>query len=428
MGPNVQRGLHLYEQNRYSDAEREFRQAVGHDPNDAYVRAMLGLTLSHQERFDDAEREIREALKLDPGLSFVHYARAFVLDDRRRYAEAESSIEEAISMEPEDADFYALLAQIRLNQRNWKGALEAAEMGLQINAEHVGCTNLRAMALVNLGRKEEAGLTIDAALAKDPENSVTHANQGWTLLHAGDHKRALEHFRESLRLDPENEWARQGIIEALKAQNFLYAWMLKYFLWMSRLSENMQWAVILGAFFGMRILRATANANPQLQPYVLPIQVVYLIFVFLTWTANPLFNLLLRLNKFGRMVLNDEEIVASNLVGGFVGIAVIFLAAGLAGYKDFLLGAMVFGFSVLPLSAVFNCQDGWTRRAMTAYTMVVSGSGIAGFLLLLLSQDANGDAKGAGGGIAALLLGIFFIGVLLAGWVANALIMRRPTR
>ena len=47
MGPNLQRGLHLYEQNRYADAEREFRQAVGHDPNDAYVRAMLGLPLSH---------------------------------------------------------------------------------------------------------------------------------------------------------------------------------------------------------------------------------------------------------------------------------------------------------------------------------------------------------------------------------------------
>src|SRR6187551_295185 len=137
MGPNVQRGLHLYEQNRYTDAESEFRQAVGNDPNDAYVRAMLGLTLSHQERFDEAEREIREALKLDPGLPFVHYARAFVLDDRRRYPEAESSIAEAISMEPEDADFYALLAQIRLNQRNWKGALEAAETGLQIDAEHV---------------------------------------------------------------------------------------------------------------------------------------------------------------------------------------------------------------------------------------------------------------------------------------------------
>ena len=427
MGPNVQRGLHLYEQNRYTDAEREFRQAVGSDPNDAYVRAMLGLTLSHQERFDEAEREIREALKLDPGLPFVHYARAFVLDDRRRYGEAESSIAEAISMEPEDADFYALLAQIRLNQRNWKGALEAAETGLQIDAEHVGCTNLRAMALVNLGRKEEAGLTIDAALAKDPENSVTHANQGWALLHAGDNKRALEHFRESLRLDPQNEWARQGIIEALKAQNFLYAWMLKYFLWMSRLSENMQWVVILGAFFGMRILRAVEKANPQFAPYIFPIQVLYLIFVFLTWTANPLFNLLLRLNKFGRMVLNREEIIASNWVGAFVGIALVCLVMGLLGFKGYLQGAMVFGFSVLPLSAVFNCQPGWPRRAMIAYTAVVAGAGIAAFLLFLVFGDSK-DTKDPVDGIRSLLFLLFLIGVLLAGWVANLLIMRRPTR
>jgi tetratricopeptide (TPR) repeat protein len=427
MGPNVQRGLHLYEQNRYIDAEREFRQAVGNDPNDAYVRAMLGLTLSHQERFDEAESEIREALKLDPGLPFVHYARAFVLDDRRRYGEAESSIAEAISMEPEDADFYALLAQIRLNQRNWKGALEAAETGLQIDAEHVGCTNLRAMALVNLGRKEEAGLTIDAALAKDPENSVTHANQGWALLHAGDNKRALEHFRESLRLDPQNEWARQGIIEALKAQNFLYAWMLKYFLWMSRLSENMQWVVILGAFFGMRILRGVERANPQFAPYIFPIQVLYLIFVFLTWTANPLFNLLLRLNKFGRMVLNREEIVASNWVGAFVGIALVCLVMGLLGFKGYLQGAMVFGFSVLPLSAVFNCQPGWPRRAMIAYTAVVAGAGIASFVLFLIFGDSNGP-KDPVDGIRAVLFGLFLLGVLLAGWVANLLVMRRPTR
>ena len=330
-------------------------------------------------------------------------------------------------MEPEDADYFALLAQIRLNRRNWPGALEAAETGLQFDAEHVTCTNLRAMALVKMGRKEEAGLTIDAALAKNPENSVTHANQGWTLLHAGDHKKALEHFRESLRLDPQNEWARQGIIEALKAQNFLYAWMLKYFLWMSRLSSNAQWGVILVGFFGMRILRATAKTNPGLEPFVWPIQIIYLIFVFLTWTANPLFNLLLRLNKFGRMVLNREEIVASNWVGAFVGIALLCLALAFAGFDGFLLGAMVFGFSVLPLAAIFQCQPGWPKTAMTGYTVVVAGAGIASFvwLMALGNQKITAETENA---IRGLLLGVFVVGIILAGWVANLLIMRRPRR
>jgi len=64
------------------------------------------------------------------------------------------------------------------------------------------------MALVKLGRREAAAATIGAALAKDPQNAHTHANQGWALLHHGDHARRLEHFREALRLDPELDWAR----------------------------------------------------------------------------------------------------------------------------------------------------------------------------------------------------------------------------
>jgi tetratricopeptide (TPR) repeat protein len=389
---------------------------------------MLGLALSQQERFDEAEREIGEALKIDPGYPFIHYARAIVLDDRRRYPEAENAVQEAISMEPEDADFYALLAQVRLNLRNWHGALEAAERGLQIDPEHVGCTNLRAMALVKLGRKEEAGLTIDVALAKDPENSVTHANQGWALLHAGEHKKALEHFRESLRLDPGNEWARQGIIEALKAQNIIYAGMLKYFLWMSRLSEKLQWVVVIGAVFGMRVLRATAEANPAIKPFVFPIQVLYMVFVFLTWTADPLFNLLLRLNRFGRMVLNRNEILASNWVGGFVALALLCVGAALAGYKDFWLGAAVFGFTVLPLAAIFKCAPGWPANVMRAYTAVVFCSGFAVFLMWLSpGAGASATAKEIKA-LLGLFLAAFFIGVIAAPWVANVLITRRPTR
>ena len=428
MAANIQRGLHLYQLSRYPEAEGEFRQAVGIDPNNAYTRAMLALTLSHQERFDEAEREIGEALKLDPGEAFVHYARAFVLDDRRRYPEAEKAILEAISFEPEDADFYALLAQVRLNQKKWAVALEAAETGLQVDSEHVGCTNLRAMALVRLGRKEEAGLTIDAALAKNPENSVTHANQGWTLLHAGQHEKALEHFRESLRLDPENEWARQGIIEALKARNFLYAWLLKYFLWMGRLSTNMQWGVILIGLFGMRALRALEKSNPALAPYIFPIQILYLLFVFLTWTADPLFNLLLRMNKFGRMVLNREEIVASNWVGAFVAIALVSLALGVAGWGGFSMGALVFGFSVLPLAAVFKCQPGWPRFAMSAYTVIVTSAGIAGIAMMLAGGEAPSAETEPAKSIRTLLFAVFFVGIILAGWVANVLIMQRPRR
>ena len=312
MSPHLQRALMLYEQSRHELAEEQLRQALAGEPDDPHAHALLALCLARREKFEEAADEARQAVHLAPDFDFAHYAHASVLLDRNHLDAAQRAIEEALRLAPEDADYWALLSQIRIDQRQWFPALEAAENGLRFTPDHVACTNLRAIALVKLGRKSEAGATIDAALARNPDNSVTHANQGWTLLEQNQPAKALEHFRESLRLDPTNEWARAGIVEALKARNIVYGAMLRYFLWMSKLPTKVQWAVILGGYFLNRMLGAAAGTNPDLAPWILPIRILYIAAALLTWTADPLFNLLLRVNRFGRLALSDEQRIASS--------------------------------------------------------------------------------------------------------------------
>jgi len=55
----------------------------------------------------------------------------------------------------------------------------------------------------------------------------------------------------------------------------------------------------------------------------------------------------------------------------------------------------------------------------------VAGAGIVAVTSLLAFGDIGDETKSAPG---ALLFGVFFIGVILAGWVANLLIMQRPRR
>ena len=76
---------------------------------------------------------------------------------------------------------------------------------------------------------------------------------GWTLLHDGDPRKAMGHFREALRLDPGMEWARAGIVEAMKARSLIYRIFLSYFLFMNRLSGNAQWATVCGPRSTQRI-------------------------------------------------------------------------------------------------------------------------------------------------------------------------------
>jgi tetratricopeptide (TPR) repeat protein len=430
MNPHLERGLLLYQQSRHEQAETEIRQALGTDPHDAYAHALLALCLTESEKFDAATAEAQQAIHLAPDLSFAHYAHARVLYARNHYPEAQAAIEEAIRLDATDADYFALLAGIHFDQRRWPSALEAAEQGLQFDSEHIGCTNLRAMAMVKLGRRAEAGATIDAALAKNPDNAFTHANQGWTLLEKGDPKKALEHFREALRLDATNEWARHGIVEALKARNILYAGMLKYFLFMAKLSPRAQWGIIIGGYFGNRLLGSLAQSNPDLAPWVLPLRILYITFAVLTWTAYPMFNLLLRLNRFGRLALTSEQTVESNWVGASFLLALISLGGCImAGFgSPWVMSLAVFGLLLLPLSGLFRCAVGWPRWIMLAVVVGLFALGTGAIFFIWRAFLGDDQYIKAIAERAFGLLGIFSIGVLISTFLANFLATQRPKR
>lgn len=430
MNPNLGRALLLLQQSRHELAEAELRQVLAVEPEHAYAHSLLALCLAEREQFKEAAEEAQQAVHLAPDSSFSYYALARVLHERHYEDDALAAINEAIRLEPADADYFAVLAQIHLTERRWPAALEAAEQGLQYDPEHVGCTNLRAIALVKLGRKAEAGATIDSALSRNPDNSVTHANQGWTLLDRGEPKKALEHFRESLRLDPENEWARQGIVEALKAQNFIYAWMLRYFLWMAKFRRNAQWGIVVGAYFGNQLLGTAAKVYPACAPWVLPIRILYVAFALMTWISSPLFNLLLRLNRFGRLALSREQIVASNWLGLCLFATLMSLVGCLVrGFNTpWIMSALVCGLMLLPVAGTFKCQSGWPRMAMGIYTIVMGLAGALTIALTFIGDASTGSTQTslrlAGGGV----LLIFLIGAIASTWVANILIMQRPRR
>jgi tetratricopeptide (TPR) repeat protein len=119
-------------------------------------------------------------------------------------------MEEAIGIDPRQADYFSWLAAYRYDGGLTKDALTAAEQGLEIDPQNVGCINLRALALGRLGRTREAKATSLDSLARDPVNAISHAIQGTTLLRQAEYGLALASFLEALRLDATCEWAHRG--------------------------------------------------------------------------------------------------------------------------------------------------------------------------------------------------------------------------
>ena len=120
-------------------------------------------------------------------------------------------------------------------------------------------SRLYAHALVLQGSIDEADHAAREALAIDPENDRAHHVLGLVGLNRGDSHEALAGFREALRLDPTDESAREGVVLALKARHPVYARVLRFFLWQSRLPKEAQWALLFAPFVIGRVIRSVHN-------------------------------------------------------------------------------------------------------------------------------------------------------------------------
>lgn len=419
MNVNLSRAQLLLEQGRYAQAADEAGRQIIQEPDDPQAHCLLALCLSQMKQHDEAIREAQTAVSLAPDFPYAYYVLGSVLDDVGRLRESEAAARAALRLAPDDADYYALLASIRIQQRQWEDALAQADEGLAIAPDHTACANLKGIALVNLGRRQEANDALQTNLAKDPENAATHANQGWALLHQGKHKEGMEHFREALRLKPDMEWARQGILEALRARNPVYWVMLRYFLWMSRFTGKQQFGILFGAWIGYQVVRGVERSSPALAPFLLPLIVAYLVFIYLSWTARPLFNLLLRLDKFGRFALSRDQIIASNWFGSSLLIALASLGGALATNLTALwFLAAAFVFLTVPLASTFAHSWENGRKWRGIYTLCLASLACVAVGVCFLYGSAAADD----------LFHAFFLGTVAFLWITNLTSARREYR
>ncbi len=402
----------LLQQDRYEQASVVLKELLSQDPEVGEAHSLLALCmLEDRDHWHEATREAERGIHLEPDAGFAHYVRAAVLGKRNQFADASISILEALRLEPYQSHFHALHASILLQERKWAQALDAATQGLQFDPEDTACANMRSLALERLGRTNDSLEQADAAVARNPDSGQAHAMRGWALLQKGDYRGSQISFREALRLEPTDEFARQGMIQALNSNNFVFRAVFKFYSLMGRLATGAQWMLIVGLFVGMRALRSLADTYPQLQPFVTPISACYLIFCLLSWILNPLFNTFLRFHPFGKYLLSNKQKWASNLIAGLIVIAVI--VAGIQAARGDFASAIVAGliplFLMLPISLAFDVDRGWPQ--VVSILCAIAKTLLALLSLLLLVLDGPWQSPYL----------LFMLGTLILSFVGNML-------
>jgi len=365
---------------------KELQEAAAENPDDPWLHGLLGLCLSQMEKHEAAIASAKRAVEAAPDLDYGYYVLGLVLAERGQLKEARAAAESAIELDPNDAPNFGLLAKIEFLSDNWQAAVQAADQGLQRDPTEDVCRHFRSLALVKLGRREDAELEVSSLLADNPADPHTHEARGWLKLEQNEPAKAEEHFLESLRLSPNNTSAREGLANALKARHFVFGLALRFLLWSDRFRAWTIWIAAIVFFVGLAQLRKLAATSPVLFWPVWVLDIAANILIVSLIAAQPLFNLVLRLSPRTRIALSPDQIRASNwhLLCLLAALGMGLLAAWKGDRQMRTLGFATVMLT-LAVTNTFAASAGWVRQRMIAVALLAAFLIPLSFLVFLFS-------------------------------------------
>ncbi|MDT3401483.1 tetratricopeptide repeat protein [Mucilaginibacter terrae] len=317
--------------------------------------------------FKHAQQSINTGIGLNPENDFLFYLSAHVALEYDNYKQAEEQIDQAIGLNPYSATFFGTKSMIFINQKKYTEAIEAALSGLDLDPDDPMCNNMLSMAQTRAGLSGEAFNRLENMLADDPENELTQANTGYYYLRQGDARKAKEHFAAALNADPEYDFARTGMLQAIKSTNWFYRKLLQFSYWLDEINSKYRWGFIIGLVLIVKVVPI--------------LSIPYLIFVFWTWFTGPLSDMIIYFDKYGRYLMKPRTIMLTRINIAVFTLGLLSLAAGLMLHGSFLLMAFAFLLTTIPVYISGGITKPLNRLALGAFALAYIASGLWGVYL-----------------------------------------------
>jgi len=179
--------LALTQQGNSRRAEAELRAVIRREPDAVNAHNALGMLLQSSERWDEAAEQFKAALHVDPRFAFAAMNLAQVLSAQRRYSAAIFYLKKALEAGPP------------------QGSVEPLRLAL-------------GMAYAQDGNFKDAIATIESVVRSHSDSAEAHFNLATVYAKQGlrvGYEAAVEEFRKSLEINPDDNLARISLAKAL---------------------------------------------------------------------------------------------------------------------------------------------------------------------------------------------------------------------
>jgi len=207
----LERGLSLFSDGRFSEAEPLLRQAAVTRPESFEARLALGATLARLKYPGQAIEQLQAAHHLRPAHldALKLLAAQYIID--RQYVQAISLLSQ---VRTRDEEVYLLLIQAYQASGDTNTSFATAEQAVARFPSSAQINCWMGFQLQFSGRYEDARGYLEKALRLDPEYPATYYILGEALLKQQKARDSIPYFERAIELDADDTDARMALSQA----------------------------------------------------------------------------------------------------------------------------------------------------------------------------------------------------------------------
>jgi len=193
---------HVLEASKPDEAIAAYREAAALQPKDAEPRVAAGLLLEKQNKFSDAESEYKQAMALDPSSDAIT-GLANIYMRGRRLPEAKEYLRKLIALHPEQASAHIQLGQILADEGKNEDALAELQAGAKLAPTDLPAQRDLADLYLTMKKYDQAEGVYRGLLAAKPDDADLHNAFGRSLLQQKKFPEAQQEFAVAVKLKPD---------------------------------------------------------------------------------------------------------------------------------------------------------------------------------------------------------------------------------
>jgi len=194
---------HILEASKPEEALAAYHQAAVLQPKDPEPHLAAGLMLEKQNKFVDAEQEYKAALELDPASADAATGLANIYMRGQRFPEAAAALQRVVAAHPDDAAAHLQLGRVLAAEGKNDEAIVELQAAGKLAPTDLSVQRELADIYPRVGKNEEAVSAYRTLVAAHPDDAELHRGLGGNLLRAKKFADAQQEFLMAVKLKPD---------------------------------------------------------------------------------------------------------------------------------------------------------------------------------------------------------------------------------